>query len=103
MRIEPPPSLALPIGTIPADTAAAAPADEVPAVRSRFQGLRVALHPTLKSCIRVRVSWRIRWRPAFRVRRASRGTKRQERSVPEQIEGGTPMALNDPSHPYRHL
>ena len=41
MRIEPPPSLPWAIGTIPAATAAADPPDEPPAVRSRFQGLRV--------------------------------------------------------------
>src|ERR1035437_2306623 len=41
MRIEPPPSLPIAAGTIPAATAAAAPPDEPPAVRCRFQGLRV--------------------------------------------------------------
>ena len=41
MRMEPPPSLAWATGTMPAATAAAAPPDEPPAVRSRFHGLRV--------------------------------------------------------------
>src|SRR5687768_12088731 len=41
-RIEPPPSLACATGTMPAATAAAAPPDEPPALRERFQGLRVA-------------------------------------------------------------
>ena len=40
MRIEPPPSLARATGTIPAATAAAAPPDEPPGVRSRSQRLR---------------------------------------------------------------
>ena len=42
MRMEPPPSLAPAIGTMPATTAAAAPPDDPPAVCKRFQGLRVA-------------------------------------------------------------
>ena len=42
MRVEPPPSLAVAIGTIPAATAAADPPEEPPGVRSRSQGLRVA-------------------------------------------------------------
>ncbi len=41
MRIDPPPSDPCAIGTIPAATAAAAPPDDPPAVRSRSQGLRV--------------------------------------------------------------
>ncbi len=41
MRIEPPPSLACAIGTIPAATAAAEPPLEPPAVRPVSQGLRV--------------------------------------------------------------
>src|SRR5688572_31317765 len=42
IRIEPPPSFACAIGTIPAATAAADPPLEPPTVWSRFQGLRVA-------------------------------------------------------------
>ena len=42
IRIEPPPSLPCATGSIPAATAAAAPPDEPPGVRSRSQGLRVA-------------------------------------------------------------
>src|SRR5438552_15330517 len=41
MRIEPPPSLACATGRMRAATATAAPPDEPPAERSRFQGLRV--------------------------------------------------------------
>ena len=41
-RIEPPPSVACAAGTTPAATRAAAPPEEPPALRSRFQGLRVA-------------------------------------------------------------
>src|SRR5664279_2477219 len=41
MRIEPPPSLPCAAGTMPAATAAAAPPDEPPDVRSGFHGLRV--------------------------------------------------------------
>ncbi len=41
MRIEPPPSEALATGTMPAATAAAAPPDEPPGVRSVDHGLRV--------------------------------------------------------------
>jgi hypothetical protein len=41
MRTEPPPSLPWATGTIPEATAAAAPPDEPPGVRSRSQGLRV--------------------------------------------------------------
>ena len=41
MRVEPPPSLAVAMGTIPRATAAAEPPLEPPGVRSRFQGLRV--------------------------------------------------------------
>lgn len=41
MRIEPPPSLPCAAGTIPAATAAAAPPDDPPGVRSRSHGLRV--------------------------------------------------------------
>ena len=41
MRIEPPPSLPWASGTMPAATAAAAPPDEPPGVRSVSQGLRV--------------------------------------------------------------
>src|SRR5438477_6272397 len=41
MRIDPPPSLAPAIGTMPAATAAAAPPLEPPGVRRGFQGLRV--------------------------------------------------------------
>ena len=40
MRIEPPPSLAWAIGTMPEATAAAEPPEEPPVVRSGFQGLR---------------------------------------------------------------
>ncbi len=40
IRIEPPPSLPWAIGTMPAATAAAAPPDEPPGVRSVSQGLR---------------------------------------------------------------
>src|SRR5262245_54346935 len=42
MRIEPPPSLACPIGAIPAATAAAEPPLDPPTTRSCRQGLRVA-------------------------------------------------------------
>ena len=42
MRIEPPPSLAWAIGTIPEATAAAEPPDEPPGVRPVSHGLRVA-------------------------------------------------------------
>ena len=42
MRIEPPPSLACAIGTMPDATAAAAPPLEPPAEREVSQGLRVA-------------------------------------------------------------
>ena len=41
MRSEPPPSDPWASGTIPAATAAAAPPDEPPGVRSRSHGLRV--------------------------------------------------------------
>ena len=41
VRIEPPPSLAWAAGTMPAATAAAAPPEEPPGVRSGSQGLRV--------------------------------------------------------------
>ena len=41
MRVDPPPSLAVAIGTSPAATAAADPPLEPPGVRSRFHGLRV--------------------------------------------------------------
>src|SRR4051812_37931097 len=40
MRIDPPPSLALAAGAMPAATAAAAPPEEPPGVRERSQGLR---------------------------------------------------------------
>src|SRR5262249_19353886 len=46
MRIEPPPSLACAAGRMPADTAADAPPDEPPELRSRLQGLRVAPNST---------------------------------------------------------
>ena len=41
MRMEPPPSVAVASGTMPAASAAAEPPLEPPGVRSRFQGLRV--------------------------------------------------------------
>ncbi len=41
MRIEPPPSLPVATGSIPAATAAAEPPEEPPGVRSRSHGLRV--------------------------------------------------------------
>src|SRR5262249_61281365 len=41
MRIDPPPSLACAMGTMPAATAAAAPPLEPPAVSGRRQGFRV--------------------------------------------------------------
>ncbi|MCZ7535334.1 MAG: hypothetical protein M5T61_04915 [Acidimicrobiia bacterium] len=41
IRIEPPPSLPVQMGMIPAATAAAEPPEEPPGVRSTFQGLRV--------------------------------------------------------------
>ncbi len=44
MRVEPPPSLAVPKGMRPAATAAAEPPLEPPGVRSVFQGLRVVPH-----------------------------------------------------------
>src|ERR1700676_5309767 len=40
-RIDPPPSVPIAIGPIPAETAATAPPLEPPGVNSRFQGLRV--------------------------------------------------------------
>src|SRR5215469_8217914 len=43
IRVDPPPSDDMLIGTIPAATAAADPPDEPPGVRSRFQGLRVTM------------------------------------------------------------
>src|SRR5580704_6370316 len=45
MRIDPPPSLAVAIGTSPAATAAAAPPLEPPGEWAGFQGLRVAPNP----------------------------------------------------------
>ena len=42
IRIEPPPSVALASGNIPAATAAAEPPEEPPALCSRFHGLRVS-------------------------------------------------------------
>ena len=42
MRVEPPPSLACAIGTMPEATAVAEPPDEPPLMRSRSHGLRVA-------------------------------------------------------------
>ena len=42
MRVEPPPSVAWAIGTIPAATAAPEPPDDPPDVRARSHGLRVA-------------------------------------------------------------
>ena len=44
MRVEPPPSLAVPHGISPAATAAAEPPDDPPGVRSRSHGLRVTPH-----------------------------------------------------------
>jgi hypothetical protein len=44
MRVDPPPSEAMLIGVTPAATSAADPPDEPPAVRSRFQGLRVTFN-----------------------------------------------------------
>src|SRR5687768_10880821 len=44
IRVEPPPSLAVPQGMRPAATAAAVPPDEPPGVRSRSHGLRVIPH-----------------------------------------------------------
>ncbi len=41
MRVEPPPSVAMPIGPMPAATATAAPPLEPPDVRSALQALRV--------------------------------------------------------------
>jgi hypothetical protein len=41
MRMEPPPSVAWAIGSMPAATAAAAPPLEPPALKPRFHGLRV--------------------------------------------------------------
>jgi len=41
MRIEPPPSVAVAIGAIPAAIAAPEPPDEPPGDASRFQGFRV--------------------------------------------------------------
>jgi hypothetical protein len=43
MRVDPPPSEDMLIGSIPAATAAAEPPDEPPAVRSSFYGLWVTL------------------------------------------------------------
>src|SRR6516164_833719 len=43
MRVDPPPSEDMPIGSMPAATAAAEPPEEPPGVRSSFQGLRVTL------------------------------------------------------------
>src|SRR5260370_13007802 len=44
IRVDPPPSLAVHMGTNPAATAAAEPPDEPPGVRVRSQGLRVVPH-----------------------------------------------------------
>ena len=52
MRIDPPPSVPVPIGTRPPETAAAVPPEEPPGVRSVFHGLvvvpctRVLVYPT---------------------------------------------------------
>jgi hypothetical protein len=44
MRVEPPPSLAVAIGTSPAETAAAEPPLDPPGVRDGSHGLRVIPH-----------------------------------------------------------
>src|SRR5829696_2940685 len=44
MRVDPPPSEAVPIGTMPAATAAAVPPDEPPGVRVTSHGFRVTPH-----------------------------------------------------------
>src|SRR5690606_38442891 len=44
MRMDPPPSLAVASGTMPAATAAAEPLEDPPGVRSRSHGLRVVPH-----------------------------------------------------------
>jgi len=49
MRMEPPPSVPMAIGPMPAATAALAPPLEPPGVRSRFQGLRVT--PKMRLCV----------------------------------------------------
>src|SRR4051794_28657980 len=54
-RIEPPASLAWASGTTPAATAAAAPPEDPPALRSRFHGLR-ATGPMAGSLTRLRPS-----------------------------------------------
>src|SRR5882757_5795300 len=47
MRMEPPPSEAPAIGTMPAATAAAVPPEEPPGVRIGSQGLRAAPHSSV--------------------------------------------------------
>ena len=53
MRIEPPPSLAVPRGTTPAATAAAEPLDDPPGVRSRCHGLRLTPHALVRAKLRM--------------------------------------------------
>ena len=50
MRIEPPPSVPSASVVMPAATAAAAPPDEPPGPKSRFHGLRVLPHRSLRQC-----------------------------------------------------
>src|SRR5690606_41296315 len=56
IRIEPPPSLAVAIGTWPAATAAALTPDDPPGVRSVFHGTRVTQDDLLLSMCCVQIS-----------------------------------------------
>ena len=55
IRIEPPPSLPWATGTMPAATAAAAPPEEPPGVRSRSHGLRVG--PKMRASLTGRIPY----------------------------------------------
>ncbi len=71
MRNEPMPSLPSAIGTMPAATAAALPADDPPAVREGFHGLRTmpyALSPNATSPSSGRLVTPITTAPAARSR-----------------------------------
>ena len=96
IRIEPPPSLPWAIGTMPAATAAAAPPDEPPGVRSVSQGLRVG--PKRRGSVTGRIPnsgmlvLPTSTKPASRRRRTTKesccGTKSPNRSEP--IVNGMP-------------
>src|SRR5581483_1359891 len=96
MRIEPPPSEAPAIGTMPAATAAAAPPEEPPGERPVSHGLRVAPHSAvsvmpLSANSGVAVLPKIT-RPAPRKRRTisacTGGTQLRRARLPEVL--GTP-------------